>query len=126
MKKILSAILSLTMILALVAAMGITASAKDGDLLYTVNFKGDDKFAPAKFACLNGEDVITVVPSEDGSSVTATYSADASAGRAFWGGAIKGFTYGEGKQYTITMKMAVAYTDTDGKLSSVNRSDPGT
>ena len=120
MKKILSAILALTMILALVAAMGITASAKDGDLLYTVNFKGDDKFAPAKFSCLNGDDVITAVPSDDGSSVTATYSADAAAGRAFWGGAIKGFTYGEGKQYTITMKMAVAYTDTDGKLASGN------
>ena len=51
MKKILSAILSLTMILALVAAMGITASAKEGDVLYEVNFKGDDKYAPADF-CL--------------------------------------------------------------------------
>ncbi|MBQ2242156.1 MAG: hypothetical protein II319_08465 [Clostridia bacterium] len=120
MKRIFSAILSLIMVLSLVAAMGINASAKDGDLLYTVNFKGDDKFAPAKFACLKGEDVITAVPSDDGSSVTATYSADADAGRAFWGGAIKGLTYGEGKQYTITMKMAIAYTETDGKLSSGN------
>ena len=120
MKKILSAILALTMILALVAAMGITASAKDGDLLYTVNFKGDDTFSPAKFSCLNGDEVITVVPSEDGSSVTATYSSTAAKGRAFWGGAFKGLTYGEGKQYTITMKMAIGYTDTDGKLASGN------
>ena len=119
MKKILSAILALTMILALVAAMGITASAKDGDLLYTVNFKGDDKYSPAKFACLNGDDVITAVPSEDGSSVTATYSADAAAGRAFWGGAIKGLTYGEGKQYTITMKVAVGYDGTSSGNAGV-------
>ncbi len=119
MKKILSAILSLTMILALVAAMGISASAKDGDVLYKVNFKGDDKYAPAAFACLNG-DVISTVVSDDGSSVTATYSADAAAGRAFWGGEIKGFTYGEGKQYTISMKMAVLYTDNNGALSSGN------
>ena len=55
MKRIFSALLSLIMILSLVAAMGITASAKDGDLLYEVNFKGDDKYAPAAFACLNGE-----------------------------------------------------------------------
>ena len=120
MKKILSAILSLTMILALVAAMGITASAKDGDLLYEVNFKGDDKYAPASFACLNG-DVISTVVSDDGKSVTATYSAEASAGRSFWGGAIKGLTYGEGKQYTISMKMAVAtYINASGALASGN------
>lgn len=120
MKKILSAILALTMILALVAAMGITASAKDGDLLYAVNFNGDDTFSPAKFSCLYGDEVITVVPSEDGSSVTATYSSTATKGRAFWGGAFKGLTYGDGKQYTITMKMAIGYTDTDGKLASGN------
>ena len=119
MKRIFSAILSLIMILSLVAAMGITASAKDGDLLYTVNFKGDDKYSPAKFACLNGEDVITAVPSDDGSSVTATYSADAAAGRAFWGGAIKGLTYGEGKQYTITMKVAVGYDGTSSGNAGV-------
>ncbi len=120
MKKILSAILSLTMILALVASMGITSSAKDGDVLYKVNFKGDDKYAPAAFACLNG-DVISTVVSDDGSTVTATYSSEASAGRSFWGGAIKGLTYGEGKQYTISMKMAVAtYLNASGALASGN------
>ena len=119
MKKILSAILALTMILALVAAMGITASAKDGDVLYEVNFKGDDKYAPATFSVLKGDGTLATTVADDGKSATVTY-VGTEAGRAFWGGAIKGFTYGEGKQYTISMKMAVAYTDTDGKLSSGN------
>ena len=119
MKKIISAILSLTMILALVAAMGISVSAKDGDVLYKVNFKGDDTYAPGAFSCLNG-DVLTAEVSEDGSSVTVTYGADATAGRAFWGGTVKGLTYGEGKQYTISMKMAVGTYDKDGTLASGN------
>ena len=119
MKKIISAILSLTMILALVAAMGITASAKDGDVLYEVNFKGDDKYAPANFCVLKGDGTLETTVSEDGKSATVTYVGTA-AGRAFWGGAIKGLTYGEGKNYTFSMKMAVAYTDTDGKLASGN------
>ena len=37
MKKILSTILLLTMIFTLVAAMGITISAKEGDLLYVAS-----------------------------------------------------------------------------------------
>ena len=119
MKKIISAILSLTMILALVAAMGITASAKDGDVLYEVNFKGDDKYAPANFCVLKGDGTLETTVSEDGKSATVTYVGTA-AGRAFWGGTIKGLTYGEGKNYTFSMKMAVAYTDTDGKLASGN------
>ena len=119
MKKILSAILSLTMILALVAAMGITASAKEGDVLYEVNFKGDDKYAPADFCMLKGDGTLATTVSDDGKSATVTYAGTA-AGRAFWGGTIKGLTYGEGKNYTFSMKMAVAYTDTDGKLASGN------
>ena len=119
MKKILSAILSLTMILALVAAMGISASAKEGDVLYEVNFKGDDKYAPADFCMLKGDGTLSTTVSDDGKSATVTYVGTA-AGRAFWGGAIKGLTYGEGKNYTFSMKMAVAYTDTDGKLASGN------
>ena len=64
---------------------------------------------------------LSAVVSDDGKSVTATYSADAKAGRSFWGGAIKGLTYGEGKQYTISMKMAVAtYTNDSGALASGN------
>ncbi len=126
MKKILSALLSLTMILALCAAMGIGASAadyasaKDGDVLYTVNFKGDDVYSPSTFSCIEGDDVVSAVVSDDGSSATITYSGTAKAGRAFWGGIVKGFSYGEGKKYTISMKMATAYTDTNGKLASGN------
>jgi hypothetical protein len=120
MKKILSAILSLTMILALVAAMGISASAKEGDVLYEVNFKGDDKYSPADFCMLKGDGTLSTTVSDDGKSATITYVGTA-AGRAFWGGAIKGLTYGEGKNYTFSMKMAVAtYTNDSGALASGN------
>jgi hypothetical protein len=127
MKKILSAILALTMILSLVAAMGITASAadayesaKDGDVLYEVNFKGDDTYSPSIFYTAV-ENSMAVAVSDDGSSMTATYDATAAKGRAFFGGTIKGLTYGEDKQYTIAMKMAVGYTtNEDGTISSGN------
>lgn len=119
MKRFLSTILAFVMIISLVATMGISVSTKEGDVLYEVNFKGDDKYAPADFGVLNGDGTLTTSASDDGKSATITY-VGTKAGRAFWGGAIKGFAYGEGKQYTISMKMAVAYTDTDGKLASGN------
>ena len=120
MKRIFSALLSLVMILALVAAMGITASAKEGDVLYEVNFKGDDKYSPADFCLLKGDGTLATTVSDDGKSATITYVGTA-AGRAFWGGTIKGLTYGEGKNYTFSMKMAVAtYTNDSGALASGN------
>ena len=125
MKKILSAILALTMILALVAAMGITASAadlyesaKDGDVLYNINFKGDDVFAPTAFRVV-AENALDVQVSDDGSSFTATYLSETKA-HAFWGGQIKGLTYGLDKTYTISMKMAIASYDDNGTRKSNN------
>jgi len=82
MKRIFSALLSLVMILALVAAMGITASAKEGDVLYEVNFKGDDKYSPADFCLLKGDGTLATTVSDDGKSATITYVGTA-AGRAF-------------------------------------------
>ena len=120
MKKILSTVLALTMILSLVAAMGLSVSAKDGDVLYKVNFKGDDKYAPGTFSCLV-ENCLDYVVSDDGTSATVTYKSDVSKGRAFWGGTVQGLTYGEGKQYTIAMKMAIGtYINDSGVLSSGN------
>ena len=126
MKKILSAILTLSMILALVAAMGISASAadlydsaKDGDVLYTLNFKGDDVFAPTVIRTVEADPIIVEV-SEDGSSFTATYKADVAKAQAFWGGQIKGLTYGPEKTYTISMKMAIASYDDNGTRKSNN------
>ena len=126
MKRIFSAILTLSMILALVAAMGISASAadlyesaKDGDVLYEVNFKGDDTYSPSIFYAAV-ENSMEVTVSDDGSSVTANYLSSTK-GRAFFGGTVKGLTYGEGKQYTITMKMAIAYTvNDDGSVKGSN------
>ena len=125
MKRIFSALLSLIMILSLVAAMGITASAadlydsaKDGDVLYTVNFKGDDVFAPTQFRVV-AENALEVAVSDDGSSFTANY-VSTTKGHAFWGGQIKGLTYGPDKIYTITMKMAIASYDDNGTRKSNN------
>ncbi|MBR4062767.1 MAG: hypothetical protein IKK01_06850 [Clostridia bacterium] len=125
MKRIFSALLSLVMILSLVAAMGITASAadlydsaKDGDVLYTVNFKGDDAFAPTQFRVV-AENALEVAVSDDGSSFTANY-VSTTKGHAFWGGQIKGLTYGPDKTYTITMKMAIASYDDNGTRKSNN------
>ena len=126
MKRILSALLVFTMLLALVAAMGINLgaadlyeSAKDGDVLYNVNFKGDDTYSPSAYYTAV-ENSIDVVVSDDGSSVTATYVSETK-GRSFFGGTIKGLTYGEGKQYTIAMKMAIAYTtNDDGSVKGSN------
>ena len=126
MKKILSAILALTMILALVAAMGITASAadlydsaKDGDVLYSINFKGDDVFTPTAFRVVE-EGALDVQVSDDGSSFTASYLV-ATGAHAFWGGQIKGLTYGPNKTYTISMKVAIpTYIDETGAEKDKN------
>ena len=67
MKRIFSALLSLVMILALVAAMGITASAKEGDVLRKINFKNDDKYSFNMFATNGKADGVTAEVSEDGS-----------------------------------------------------------
>ena len=72
MKKILSAILALTMILALVAAMGISTSAKEGDILHKINFKNDDKYTFNMFATNGKADGVTAEVSEDGSAATVT------------------------------------------------------
>ena len=84
MKKILSAILSLTMILALVASMGITASAKDGDVLYEVNFKGDDKYAPADFCVLKGDGTLATEVSASASPAHSSPGTGAQERRRNW------------------------------------------
>ena len=111
MKRFFSALLSLTMILALVAAMGISVSAKDGDVLYKVNFKGDSVYSPSLWQTAEtGSDVSTVEVSEDGNSVTFTKPTAVKGKRIFWGGAFSGFEFGEGKQYTVEMKVNTGYS----------------
>ncbi len=99
MKRIFSALLSLVMILSLVAAMGISASAKDGDVLYKVNFKGDDKYSFNMFATNGKADGVSAEVSEDGSAATITVNTKSK--RYFYGDIIDGYKIGEGKKYTV-------------------------
>jgi len=101
MKKIISALLSLTMILALVAAMGISVSAADGDVLYKVNFKGDDKYSFNLFATNGSADNTYLETAEDGSS--ATISIFESGKRYFFGDVIDGLKIAEGNKYTVEL-----------------------
>ncbi|MBQ3980412.1 MAG: hypothetical protein II634_06425, partial [Lachnospiraceae bacterium] len=105
------------------------ASAANGDVLYEVNFNGDDVYKPFHFRRGTNkvtkkdnttfqEDLATgttVDVQDGGKTLVVTYPAkraladdeskiDGSAW--FYGGPIKGLTLGEGKQYTITLKMS--------------------
>ena len=99
MKRIFSAILSLVMILSLVAAMGITASAKEGDVLRKINFKNDDKYSFNMFATNGKADGVTAEVSEDGSAATITVVTKSK--RYFYGDILDGLKIGEGKKYTV-------------------------
>ena len=99
MKRIFSAILSLVMILSLVAAMGITASAKDGDVIRKINFKNDADYSFNMF-CTNGKaDGVSAEVSEDGTAATITVNTKSK--RYFYGDVLEGLKIGEGKKYTV-------------------------
>lgn len=67
MKKLMISLLALVMLLSLTApAFADYASAQDGDLLYTVNFNGDENFAPAN---VTGFKYFDINISADGSSI---------------------------------------------------------
>ena len=99
MKRIFSALLSLVMILSLVAAMGISASAKEGDVLRKINFKNDDKYSFNMFATNGKADGVTAEVSEDGSAATITVVTKSK--RYFYGDILDGLKIGEGKKYTV-------------------------
>ena len=115
MKRIFSALLALTMILALVAAMGISASAKEGDVLYKVNFKGDDKYSFKMFATNGKATGTNAEVSEDGSSATITVTEKGK--RYFWGGVVDGYKLGADKKYTVEL---LADTSVAGKDAMQN------
>lgn len=112
MKKILSISLVLTMVLSLVAMLGITASAangleksyadaKDGDVLYNVLFNQTEGVYVPKLFAAGSADVANgfkVTVADDGKSVTFEQGVK---GRVYWGAPIEGLTVGEGKAYTI-------------------------
>ena len=116
MKKFISLISVALMLSILVSAMLIPAhaedlaakyaSAKDGDLLYELNFNGTDGiYTPtilrADIAADNVPEAVTIT--DNGRTLTFTKPSNES--KAFWfGGRIKGLTMTNGEKYTITMK----------------------
>lgn len=124
MKKTLSLILVLTMILSLVSMLGLSVSAangleksyedaKDGDVLYNALFnQTEGAYVPKVFAAGSQAvaDALTVTPSDDGKSVTIKQGATGA--RVWWGGSVAGLTYGEGKAYTIEAELTFTSNNT--------------
>ena len=118
MKKTLSLIIVLTMMLSLVSMLGLSVSAanglektyeaaNDGDVIYNVLFnQTEGAYVPSLFAAWDADASnkgFAAEVSADGktvaiSKVSANGAAD---GRVYWGAPITGLTLGEGKQYTI-------------------------
>ncbi len=108
MKKIIVAILALVMVLSLatpmVGAVNV-ADAKDGDLLYTVDFRGDDTFKPEHFGA-DSSKKFTMTPSEDGTTLNIKGNPDAGeTGSGYWGGIFEGITFGREGAYTMVYKV---------------------
>jgi len=119
MKKVLSLALALTMILSVVSMLGLTVSAanalektyeaaNDGDVLYNVLFdQTEGVYVPKVFsagsnALANGLDVDIT----DGGKTVTLHHLDGESGRTWWGSAIDGLSFGEGKQYTVSAEVS--------------------
>ena len=119
MKKISALLLVLVMVLSILSTSIVVTSAAgnqllksyesaaDGDLLYEVKFgETEGVYQSAYFAAGNKNDPSAFNPtfSADKREITIAYTPDKSR-RIYYGGAIEGLTLGEGKNYTITMKL---------------------
>ena len=124
MKKLLIAILVATMLFAAIIPLSAAeaspvkdyATAQNGELLYTVNFKGDSVFTPTALG--NAGDRFEYTPSEDGSELTVKGKAGGpTSSQNFWGGTITGLVATTQTQYTMVYK--VRANGTVGKDNSV-------
>lgn len=122
MKKVLSLVLTLAMLVSLVCLGTLGASANglvktyeaaaDGDLLYEAKFgETSGVYQPYIFGAAMDKDHkdhaaknLVVTPSADGTEISFTPSQTA-AGRVFYGGKVDGLTLGAGKKYTIELEM---------------------
>ena len=120
MKKLLALVLCALMVVSMVVSASAAtintvkpaktyAAAKDGDLLYTANFKNDG------FGALNDATKHTYTASADGSSVTIKGTTDKVA--SWWGIKVDGLTASNGEKYTVTYK--VKANGTGGKNNSI-------
>lgn len=109
MKKTLSLLLALVMVLGMVTVFAGAAapnydSAADGAVLYEVNFNGDENYKPFNFRNGAAKMAATTIEVQDGGK-TLVATAPSDAGSAyFWGGKINGLKIGGGRKYTITFK----------------------
>ena len=113
MKKILIAILIATMLFAAIIPLSAAtaspvkdyATAQNGELLYTVNFKGDSVFTPTALG--NAADRFDYIASDDGSELTVKgkESSTMASSQNFWGGTITGLTATTQTQYTMVYKV---------------------
>lgn len=116
MKKILACLLCVMMIcsMSVIAMPGVSAAgnellktydkAVDGDLLYEVKFGQTDGCYVSNIISKDAASTATVTPSADGREVEVTVGA-ATSKRCWYGGLVNGLELGEGKKYTITLKI---------------------
>lgn len=125
MKRTLSFILSVVMVatLALTLFVGVGA-AKDGDVLWEANFKGDSKFAPAVVASTDTTKDAPVTPSADGKSLNVALDGG-DKGSFAWGGAIDGLKVTADTAYTIDVVFKAVGDDNSGiTFLTGNPADP--
>ncbi|MBQ8396728.1 MAG: hypothetical protein IJX53_00845 [Clostridia bacterium] len=113
MKKILAMLLMLGMIASMMVITSSAADdklyktmeeAKDGDLLWIVDFNAKDIYDPVYSEA--GAPNIQIAIGDDGRSATLTPTANAAAsGKWFWGAPIKGLNIDNNSQYTMTFKI---------------------
>ena len=119
MKKLIIALLALAVLFSLAApAMAASpakdyASAKDGDLLYTVNFNGDEAFTPGNI--VNGS-IFNFTPTADGTGVEikgASFKDDGTTKDqgTIWGGKIPSLAADATTVYTMTFQIWMDATD---------------
>ena len=110
MKK--SLVILLAMLMVVGAALAVSAataspvksydSAAMGDLLYTVNFKGDDAFKPKVLGSIQD---MNYTANADGSTLTIAAKAGIESSRNYWGGKIEGLPVNNTTYYTMTYKV---------------------
>ena len=123
MKKIIVAILTLAMLVAMlvpVSAADVTIKdykdAANGELLYTVNFAGDNVFKPKGLG--KADTSFDFIPSADGTSidVKAKENCAESGATSNWGAIIKELPAGKGYTYTFTYKVKANGAGVNNKL----------
>ncbi|MBQ3125537.1 MAG: hypothetical protein IJC15_00585, partial [Clostridia bacterium] len=125
MKKFLAMLLTVLMIASMMIVSSSAADsklyktmeeAKDGDLLWVVDFNAKEIYEPVYNEL--GSANITVTVGDDGRSATMLPTATAAdSGKWFWGAPIKGLNIDNNSQYTMTCKIK-SFGDTGSNNSA--------